>query len=111
MSLARKREQREARPLAQGAVACTALAAMLATVIFFAGGEAGASWCWGLQLFGALGGLFADSHVTWPVAHRPDKVAEIESSELDRDVIAEHAANHAAFSAQLASLTRQGAQS
>jgi hypothetical protein len=102
-----EREQREARPLAQGAVACTALAAMLATVIFFAGGEAGALL--GLE-FGALGGLFLTVMSLGQSRIEPDKVAEIESSELDA-VIAEHAANHAAFSAQLASLTRQGARS
>jgi hypothetical protein len=103
-----EREQREARPLAQGAVACTALAAMLATVIFFAGGEAGALL--GLE-FGALGGLFLTVMSLGQSLIEPDKVAEMrESSELDA-VIAEHAANHAAFSAQLASLSRQGARS
>jgi hypothetical protein len=88
-------------------VACTALAAMLATVIFFAGGEAGALL--GLE-FGALGGLFLTVMSLGQSRIEPDKVAEIESSELDA-VIAEHAANHAAFSAQLASLSRQGARS
>ena len=99
-----EREQREARPLAQGAVACTALAAMLTTVIFFAGGEAGAL----LALeFGALGGLFLTIMSLSQSRIEPDTVTESETSELDA-VIAEHAANHAAFSAQLASLTRQG---
>lgn len=102
-----EREQREARPLAQGAVACTALAAMLATVIFFAGGEAGAL----LALeFGALGGLFLTVMSLDQSRIEPDAVTENDSIELDA-VIAEHAANHAAFSAQLASLSRQGARS
>lgn len=102
-----EREQREARPLAQGAVACTALAAMLATVIFFAGGEAGALL--GLE-FGALGGLFLTVMSLGQSRIEPDAVTENDSIELDA-VIAEHAANHAAFSAQLASLSRQGARS
>jgi hypothetical protein len=102
-----EREQREARPLAQGAVACTALAAMLATVIFFAGGEAGALL--GLE-FGALGGLFLTVMSLGQSLIEPDAVKGSDSIELDA-VIAEHAANHAAFSAQLASLSRQGARS
>jgi hypothetical protein len=102
-----EREQREARPLAQGAVACTALAAMLATVIFFAGGEAGALL--GLE-FGALGGLFLTVMSLGQSRIEPDAVKGSDSIELDA-VIAEHAANHAAFSAQLASLSRQGARS
>jgi hypothetical protein len=102
-----EREQREARPLAQGAVACTALAAMLATVIFFAGGEAGALL--GLE-FGALGGLFLTVMSLGQSRIEPDTVTGSDSIELDT-VIAEHAANHAAFSAQLASLSRQGARS
>jgi hypothetical protein len=102
-----EREQREARPLAQGAVACTALAAMLATVIFFAGGEAGALL--GLE-FGALGGLFLTVMSLGQSLIEPDAVKGSDSIELDA-VIAEHAANHAAFSAQLASLSRPGARS
>jgi hypothetical protein len=102
-----EREQREARPLAQGAVACTALAAMLATMIFFAGGEAGALL--GLE-FGALGGLFLTVMSLGQSRIEPDTVTGSDSIELDA-VIAEHAANHAAFSAQLASLSRQGARS
>ena len=99
-----ERDPREARPLAHGAVACAAPASMLTMVVFFAGGEAGAL----LALeFGALGGLFLTVMSLGQSRIEPDTVTEIETSELDA-VIAEHAANHAAFSAQLASLTRQG---
>jgi hypothetical protein len=76
-----EREQREARPLAQGAVACTALAAMLATVIFFAGGEAGALL--GLE-FGALGGLFLTVMSLGQSRIEPDAVKGSEQSSLTR---------------------------
>ena len=99
-----EREQREARPLAQGAVACTAAASMLSTVVFFAGGQAGTL----LALeFGALGGLFLTVMSLSQSRIEPDETGDAAVAELDR-VIADHAANHAAFSAQLASLTRQG---
>jgi hypothetical protein len=102
-----EREQREARPLAQGAVACTALAAMLTTVVFFAGGQAGAL----LALeFGALGGLFLTVMSLSQSRIEPDEAIDAGVGELDQ-VIADHAANHAAFSAQLASLTRHGSRS
>jgi hypothetical protein len=100
-----EREQREARPLAQGAVACTALAAMLATVIFFAGGEAGALL--GLE-FGALGGLFLTVMSLGQSLIEPGTRSKADDSiELD-DVIADHAATHAAFSAQLATIIAPG---
>lgn len=102
-----EREQREARPLAQGAVACTVLAAMLSTLVFFAGGQAGAL----LALeFGALGGLFLTVMSLAQARIEPDDVVEEGLGELDQ-VIADHAANHAAFSAQLASFSRHGTQS
>lgn len=102
-----EREQREARPLAQGAAACTALAAMLSTVVFFAGGQAGALLA--LQ-FGALGGLFLTVMSLGHSRIEPDEVADEELGALDQ-VIADHAANHAAFSAQLASFSRHGTRS
>ncbi len=99
-----EREQQEARPLAQGAVACTALAAMLTTLVFFAGGQAGAL----LALeFGALGGLFLTVMSLGQSRIEPDVVVDEGVGELDQ-VIADHAANHAAFSAQLASFSRHG---
>ncbi|MFH1516988.1 MAG: hypothetical protein ABIH17_03815 [Pseudomonadota bacterium] len=99
-----EREQREARPLAQGAVACTAAASMLSTVVFFAGGQAGTL----LALeFGALGGLFLTVMSLSQMRIEPDETGDAAVAELDR-VIADHAANHAAYSAQLASLNRQG---
>lgn len=102
-----EREQREARPLAQGAVACTALSAMLTALVFLAGGQAGALLA--LQ-FGALGGLFLTVMSLGQSQIEPDRETEEEASDLDR-VIADHAANHAAFSAQLASFSRHGSRS
>lgn len=102
-----EREQREARPLAQGAVACTALAAMLTALVFFAGGQAGALLA--LQ-FGALGGLFLTVMSLGQSEIEPDQQPDEVESELDQ-VIADHAANHAAFSAQLASFSRHGSRS
>lgn len=102
-----EREQREAQPLAQGAVACTAAASMLTTVVFFAGGQAGTL----LALeFGALGGLFLTIMSLSQSRIEPDGAGDEGIGELDR-VIADHAANHAAFSAQLASISRQGTRS
>ena len=102
-----EREQREARPLAQGAVACTAAASMLTTVVFFAGGQAGTL----LALeFGALGGLFLTIMSLSQSRIEPDGAGDEGIGELDR-VIADHAANHAAFSAQLAFISRRGTRS
>lgn len=102
-----EREQREARPLAQGAVACTSFSAMLTALVFLAGGQAGALLA--LQ-FGALGGLFLTVMSLGQSRIEPDRETEEEASDLDR-VIADHAANHAAFSAQLASFSRHGSRS
>jgi len=102
-----EREQREARPLAQGAVACTAGGSMLTAAIFLAGGQAGAL----LALeFGALGGLFLTVMSLAQSRIEPDEITDEEVGALDQ-VIADHAANHAAFSAQLASLSRRGSLS
>ncbi|WP_097107803.1 hypothetical protein [Hoeflea halophila] len=101
-----EREQRESRSLAQGAVACTALGAMLTAAVFLAGGQAGAL----LALeFGALGGLFLTVLSLGQFEIEPDRENVEEASELEQ-VIADHAANHAAFSAQLASLSRHGSR-
>lgn len=102
-----EREQREARPLAYGAVACTAAAAMLTTLIFFAGGQAGAL----LALeFGALGGLFLTVMSVTQLGIEQDEASD-EAGDALEQVISDHAANHAAFSAQLASLSRHGSRS
>lgn len=102
-----EREQREARPLAEGAVACTAIAAMLTTAVFFAGGQTGALM---LLELGALGGLFLTVMSLTQSPIEPDEVTDEGASGLDQ-VIADHATNHAAFSAQLASLSRRGSLS
>jgi hypothetical protein len=100
-------EQRDARPLAEGAAACVAAAGSVSVMIAFAGGEAGAIVL--LQLL-ALGGL-----ALMAVAlARPDALdasrRDEATVEID-DVIADHAATHAAFSAQIASLSRRELQS
>jgi hypothetical protein len=101
-----EREQREARPLAQGAVACMAAAALLTALVSLAGGEAGVL----LALeFGALGGLFLTVSAISQLPVEPDETIDEDDATLDR-VIADHAANHAAFSAQLASFSRHGAR-
>jgi hypothetical protein len=102
-----EREQREARPLAHGAVACTAAAAVLTTLVFLAGGQTGALLA--LEL-GALGGLFLTVTALTQAGVEPDAVSSEEGDTLNQ-VIADHAANHAAFSAQLASLSRHGSRS
>lgn len=101
-----EREQREARPLAQGAVACMAAAALLTALVSLAGGEAGVL----LALeFGALGGLLLTVTAISQLPIEPDETFAEDGATLDR-VIADHAANHAAFSAQLAAFSRHGAR-
>lgn len=102
-----EREQRESRALAQGAVACAALGAILTAIVFLAGGQAGAL----LALeFGALAGLFLTVMSLGQFEIEPDRECVEEGGELEQ-VIADHAANHAAFSAQLASFSRHGSRS
>ena len=101
-----EREQREARPLAHGAVACTAAAAVLTTLVFLTGGQTGALLT--LEL-GALGGLFFTVTALTQSGIEPDAVSS-EGGDTLNQVIADHAANHAAFSAQLASLSRHGSR-
>lgn len=101
--LGEEAEQRDARPLAEGATACAAAAGAGSAIIAFAGGEAGIFLL--LQLL-ALGGV---ALIVMAVG-RPDTV-EISSRDeavvgID-DVIADHAATHAAFSAQIATLSRR----
>lgn len=101
-----EREQHEARPLAEGAVACTALAAMLTAMVSFAGGQAGAL----LALeFGALGGLFLTVMSLSPSGVEPDEATDEGVGGLEQ-VIADHAASHAAYSAQLAAMSRRGSR-
>ncbi|MDP2119708.1 MAG: hypothetical protein Q8K28_07395 [Hoeflea sp.] len=97
-------EQREARPLAEGAAACVALAAGLIVTVSLAGGEAGALLA--LQL-AALGGMLLTAMPVAPAEIATDHAEDDGVSLLD-SVIADHAASHAAFSAQLASLSRRG---
>jgi len=101
--LGEEREQREARPLAEAAAACAAAAAALTVAVSFAGGRAGALMV--LELV-ALGGLvltvmtLAQSKIV-PADAKAGKIPELD------DVIADHAAGHAAFSARLASMSRR----
>lgn len=100
-------EQRDARPLADGAAACVSAAGAGVVVIAFAGGVVGTIVF--LQLL-ALGGA---ALMVLALA-RPDAVdattGDKASDGID-DVIAGHAATHAAFSAQIASLSRREYQS
>ncbi|MCY0094667.1 hypothetical protein [Hoeflea ulvae] len=98
-----EREQREARPLAEGAATCSAAAAALLVAVSFAGGHAGALMV--LQLIG-FGGLLLTVLSLAQAMIVPDESRLGDISALD-DVIADHAANHAAFSAQLASFSRR----
>jgi hypothetical protein len=99
-------EQREARPLAKAPRLHVALAAVrLSVMIAFAGGEAGAML--GLAV-GALGGLaLMVMALGQPDAFDARRRKGSDSIELD--VIADHAATHAAFSAQIASIVASGA--
>lgn len=100
-------EQRDARPLAEGAAACVAAAGAGAAIIAFAGGEAGVLVL--LQLL-ALGGvaLIAMAVGRSEVVDTPSRD---EAAVGIDDVIADHAATHAAFSAQMAALSRREVQS
>jgi len=98
-------EQREARPLAEGAAACAAASAGVIMAVSLAGGEAGSLLV--LQ-FAALGGLLLTVMSVTPPAGETGGATDEGVTALD-DVIADHAASHAAFSVQLASMTRRGA--
>ena len=97
-------ERREARPLAEGAAACAAAAAGLILTVSLAGGTAGALLV--LQL-AALVGLLLTAIPLAPAAISASSEEDDGVSLLD-NVIADHAASHAAFSAQLASMSRHG---
>lgn len=100
-------EQRDARPLSEGAAGCAAVSSAITIVIGLAGGQIGQLLF--LQLL-ALAGLVlialavikAESIET---SNKADDVAQLD------DVIANHAAANAAFSARLANLTRREFQS
>ena len=97
-----EREQREARPLAEGAAACTAAAAALTVAVCLAGGRPGALMVLELTVLG--GQLLM---LTWFAGTAiAGEATDMGSDELE-GMIADHAANHAAFSAQLASLARR----
>ncbi|WP_322988057.1 hypothetical protein [Hoeflea sp.] len=100
--LGEEAEQRDARPLAEGAAMCAAAAAAVTMVLGFAGGQAGTLL---LLETAALGGLLLIvlSLTSIPVASDP----AADDTALLEDVIADHAASHAAFSAQLATLSRR----
>ena len=85
--------------------ACTAAAAALTVTVSFAGGQAGALVV--LEMV-ALGGLLLTGILLAQLVPEPQVGTAEEAMELE-NVIADHAANHAAFSAQLASLSRRGA--
>jgi len=103
--LGQELEQRQARPLAEGAAACAAGSTVLIVAVSLAGGQAGALLV--LQL-AALGGLLLTVMSFTPPVNETGSAADGGVSALD-DVIADHAASHAAFSAQLASMSRRGA--
>ncbi|MEQ8479814.1 MAG: hypothetical protein RIC18_04080 [Hoeflea sp.] len=96
-------EQRDARPLSEGAAGCAALAGAVTILVGLAGGRIGELLF--LQLL-AMAGL-----VLIVLAVAQTEGAEIsEKSDAARDlddVIANHAAANAAFSARLANLTRR----
>lgn len=100
-------EQRDARPLAEGAAACVAAAGAGAAIIAFAGGEAGVLVL--LQLL-ALGGV-ALIAIAVGRSEVVDTPSRDEAAVGIDDVIADHAATHAAFSAQMAALSRREVQS
>ena len=104
--LGQEREQREARPLAEGAAACTAAAAMLTVAVCLAGGRPGALMVLELAVLGGQLLMLTSFAGSTAAAETMD----MDSHDLE-GLIADHAANHAAFSAQLASISRRGTRS
>lgn len=98
-------ERRDAQPLAEGAAVCVAVASALVMLTGFAGGQAGILMALELAAFGGLG-LVVMAIGQASAADRQSPLVEEQESLLD-DVIADHAATHAAFSAQLASLSQR----
>lgn len=98
--LGQEQEQREARPLVEGATAVSAFAALVVMVLSLVGGQPGSLMA--LQL-AVLGGLLVTVRSLADVPIIADAEPE---PELD-NIISRHAENHAAFSAQLASITRR----
>lgn len=97
-------ERRDALPLAEGAAVCVAASSTLTVLAGFAGGHAGVLMLLELAAFGGLGLVVLA--VGQAGADRTAPAGEEQTTLLD-DVIADHAATHAAFSAQLASLSRR----
>ncbi|WP_420409085.1 hypothetical protein [Hoeflea sp.] len=96
-------EQRDAGPLSDGAAGCTVLAGAVTIVIGLAGGQAGGLLF--LQLLAIAGvvltALFVTRAKSSETEGQPDAARDLD------DVIADHAAANAAFSARLANLSRR----
>lgn len=97
-------EQDEARPLAEGAAVCTAGAAAVTVFVGLGGGQAGALMA--VEIAALCGLVLTVLSLAHRVVELDQSSTSTEAETLDR-AIAEHAANHAAFSAQLASLSRR----
>lgn len=100
-------EQRDARPLSEGAAGCAAVASAVTIVIGLAGGQIGQLLF--LQLLALAGLVLVALAVSQAESVEASKKHDA-TAELD-DVIANHAAANAAFSARLANLTRREFQS
>lgn len=95
-------EQCDARPLAEAAAACVAASCVIVVAIGFAGGQTG-SLMW--FEFLALGGVVLTVLAISGTGENTPRMQQKDNDGLD-GVIADHAAAHAAFNAQLASLSR-----
>ena len=98
--LGREQEQREARPMVEGAAAVSAFTAFVVMALGLAGGQGGALMA--LQLV-VLAGLLVTlrSLAELPVIIDAEPDPEVET------IISRHAGRQAAFSAQLASISRR----
>lgn len=96
-------EQRDARPLSEGAAGCATVASAVTVVIGLAGGQIGELLF--LQLLALAGLVLIALAVAQAEGTEVSNQAD-PSHDLD-DVIANHAAANAAFSARLANLTRR----
>lgn len=101
--LGQEQEQREARPMVEGAATVSAFTALVVMALSLAGGQGGALMA--LQL-AVLAGLLVTLHslAEVPVVADPEPEPELEN------IISRHAESHAAFSAQLASISRREPQ-
>ncbi|PWW04268.1 hypothetical protein DFR52_101963 [Hoeflea marina] len=101
MLLGLEQEQREARPMVEGAAAASALTALVVMAISLAGGHAGPLMA--LQLVVLAGHLATlRSLADVPLVTDASRAADAELA----DIVARHAESHAAFSAQTASISR-----